>query len=242
MKAIKLSRLFLLGSIIVTVALCSCEVEDVTLPDMGEFKDSRDGRIYEWVKIGDQVWMADNLSYTGSDIKHIPDNDEWNNNNYDGWCYLSNNSNYSDTYGVLYQWEAAKIACPDGWHLPSVEEWRELEDYLITHGYSYDGVQNKNIAKSLATDSGWFESTNEGAIGNSDYPEYRNKTGFSALSGGSRLGYHGTWNGIFGGYWWSSTDYDISLAYLFNLSYDNSELIGRGESKNDGFSVRCVKD
>ncbi len=244
MKAIKLTKLFLLGCFMVIGALISCnEVEDEEIIlEMGNFVDSRDATIYGWVKLGEQVWMTENLKYTGSEIKHITDKNEWYNDNYDGWCFLDNNPDYADEYGVLYQWEAAKLSCPDGWHLPSVKEWHQLEDYLIANGYYYNDVP-KNIAKSLASDFGWVESTYEGAIGNSDYPDCRNKTNFSALPGGKRYGYPGTFNDImFEGYWWTSTDYKTSLAYLFSLSCDSTILISRGESKNDGFSVRCIKN
>ncbi len=75
--------------------------------------DVRDGKTYKTVKIGEQTWMAENLNFdnTGS------------------YCYANKQEN-CDKYGRLYTWEAAKNVCPTGWHLPTEEEWQQLEKYL----------------------------------------------------------------------------------------------------------------
>ena len=245
--------LLLIGSIVSSVMLSSCkkdndkssDEDDPQSENSGTFTDSRDGKTYKWVKIGDQVWMAENLAYTGSDIQHITDNADWGNNtNYDGWCYYDNNQDNGNTYGVLYQWEAAKTACPAGWHLPTGDEWRQLESYLMENGYSYDGViGNGGIAKSLATNSGWAISNNQGAVGNSDYPEYQNKTGFSALPGGLRGGFD---SGAFDnlrelGIWWFDSNGGNSSS-VFHLYYEFTRPEVSSYDKSYGFSVRCVKD
>ncbi len=230
--------------------LSGCKKDEATpdKPDYsqnkGEFKDSRDGKVYKWVKIGTQVWMAQNLAYTGSGIRHITDNNDWqNNSDCDGWCYYKNDENYGNTYGVLYQWEAAKTACPSGWHLPSDDEWKQLEDYLIENGYSYDGViGHSHIGKSLAADNGWFASNQEGAVGNSDFPEIRNKTGFSALPGGDRHDFGEFWYLGYDGYWWSSSARKSYDAYCRIMDYDSGELSRSSDYRLKGFSVRCVKD
>ena len=110
---------------------------------------------------------------------------------------------------MLYNWPAALNACPAGWHLPTDAEWTELENYLADNGYNYDGTTGggrAKIAKSLASTSGWESSTTTGAVGNTDYSAYRNKSGFSALPGGYRRD-----NGRFSrigscGRWWSATE------------------------------------
>ncbi len=80
----------------------------------GTFKDMRDGKTYKWVKIGNQVWMAQNLAYK----------------TYSGcWAYDGNQSNVA-TYGYLYNWSTANNVSPKGWHLPSDAEWTQLTDYL----------------------------------------------------------------------------------------------------------------
>jgi len=251
MRTRKLMNLLLIGIILATAMLSSCSKEDDPTPDnpdysdaKGEFKDTRDSKVYKWVKIGEQVWMAENLNFTGSGIQHITDGSEWyNNEDYDGWCYYENNENYGNTYGVLYQWEAAKKACPSGWHLPTDEEWTQLENYLEENGYSYDGVVgNSGIAKSLATDNGWKISDSKGAVGNSDYSEMRNKTGFSALPSGDRdnigdFGYLGSYGG-----WWSATENGSNYANIRSLFYSYTGVSRGGYNKSSGISVRCVRD
>jgi len=257
---IKLRNLLLIGSIIASVILSSCKKDNdstnpssegtttPTKPDVtgqtGSFVDGRDGKTYHYIGIGTQFWMTENLAYTGSDIQHIMDKNEWKNNrNYDAWCYLDNNDSLGQIYGVLYQWEAAKTACPEGWHLPSNDEWAELERYLKENGYSYDGVSGHlYIAKALATDYAWQESDKEGTIGNTDYQEMRNKSGFSALPGSSRRN-----DGLFfdvGGYchWWSATESDTVYTYTRYLNYDYTKVFRLDFHKTNGFSIRCIKN
>ncbi len=76
----------------------------------GTFTDSRDGKIYITVKIGNQTWMAENLNFTTAE---------------GSWCY-ENDSTYCEKYGRLYSWETAREVCPAGWHLPSKSEFETL--------------------------------------------------------------------------------------------------------------------
>jgi len=151
-------------------------------------------------------------------------------------------TNYNK-YGVLYNWPAALTACPEGWHLPRDAEWTQLEEYLIANGYNYDGTTTGNqIAKSMANYSGWNTSSTVGAVGNTDYPEYRNKSGFTALPGGCRYS-NGTFGGIgSSGYWWSSTQYDTDSAWGRRLYFIRSSVTRVSNYKESGFSVRCVRD
>jgi uncharacterized protein (TIGR02145 family) len=110
----------------------------------GELTDSRDGKKYKTVKIGNQTWMADNLNYQPSSGK--------------SWCYENNNSNCSK-YGRLYDWETAKTSCPSGWHLPSNAEWTTLVNYV--GGWSTAGTKLKST-------SGWASSSGIPA-GTDDY-------------------------------------------------------------------------
>jgi len=252
METKRLTNFLLLIFIITVAVFSSCKKdkeEDTTQDDpasvknKGEFKDNRDNNIYKWIKIGDQIWMAENLAYIGSDIQHITDANDWeNNSNNDGWCYY-NNTNNNNTYGVLYQWNAAKKACPSGWHLPTALEWTQLEDFLKNNGYSYDGViGNVGIAKSLATDHGWTTSNYQGTVGNSDYVDFQNKTGFSALPSGFR-DYDGSFHDITEiGYWWSSSINDNLNAYGRYIDYESSEISSYSNKKLNGFSARCIKN
>jgi len=223
--------------------------------EYGSFTDSRDGIVYKTVTIGEQVWMAENLAYLPSVVGPATESytaPYYYVYGYDGTSVATAKatSNYT-TYGVLYNWPAALTACPEGWHLPSDEEWTQLETYLANNGHNYDGsVGGDNfrdkIAISLASATGWdaYASTNPGAIGNTNpaYDAYRNKSGFSALPGGYR-NYTGEffYIGIYGT-WWSSTVANTSIAWPRYLYYNLSDVNKYGSSKENGFSVRCLRD
>ena len=239
--------------------------------------DSRDGNVYKTVTIGDQLWMAENLAYLpavspGSEGGGIgeyspPSGDllkagpsaaasdtepryyvyEYSGTNVE---YAKATTNYQ-TYGVLYNWPAAMTACPSGWHLPSDEEWTQLETYLANNGHNYDGslggdnIRDK-IAISLASATGWdaYASTNTGAIGNNNaaYDAYRNKSGFTALPGGYRY-YGGSFTSVGSyGLWWSSTQYGTNNAWGRFLYYSYSTVSRYSYLKDYGFSVRCLRD
>jgi len=100
----------------------------------GIFIDSRDGQRYNWVKIGNQVWMAENLKY----------------NTQESWCF-DNNSTNCNKYGRLYTYGAAKRACPPGWHIPSYKEWKILFNYLGGQWVA---------SKKMKSTTGWHENGN----------------------------------------------------------------------------------
>ena len=224
----------------------SCSKEDFSDPS-GTFTDLRDNKEYEWVRIGDQVWMAENLAFLPS---VNPESEEsYTDPYYYVYDYQGNivseakaTDNYS-TYGVLYNWPAALVSCPAGWHLPTDDEWTELENYLIANGNNYDGTTTENkIAKASATSYGWTSSSETGAIGNTDYPEKRNLTGFTALPGGIR-GSNGAFYGIRDeGYWWSATESNTYNAWSRITYYYYSGVFRCNYFKEDGFSVRCLRD
>lgn len=103
---------------------------------IGQITDKRDGKSYKTIKIGSQVWMAENLAYKPGS------------GNY--WAYGVDSSNVAK-YGYLYEWETAKNVCPFGWHLPSEAEWTTLTDYL--GGEDVAGTKMKST-------SGWKEDGN----------------------------------------------------------------------------------
>lgn len=169
------------------------------------FEDPRDGRIYKTMKIGTQIWMAENLNYNASDSR-----------------YYENNPANGDKYGRLYDWKAAKEACPPGWHLPSNEEWQTLIDFA---------GGEKVAGKKLKAKSGWY-----------NYCNGTDEFGFSALSGG-----YGGSDGNFSyigdlGYWWSATEFSSYSAYYRNMNYNRSNVYKRYILKSSLFSVRCLWD
>ena len=208
-----------------------------------------DGNVYHTIQIGNQVWTIENLRTTkyndGSTIPNVTGNSEWENLSAGAYCYYENDAGNKEKYGALYNWHAVntgKLAIV-GWHVPTDEEWQELEDYLIANGYNWDGTTTGNkIAKSMATKTDWSSSNKTGAVGND--MSSNNSTVFSALPGGSRFD-SGFFNLInYYGDWWSATEYDLSSAYSRSLSYNFGYLgssIG-GYNKEYGFSVRLVKE
>jgi uncharacterized protein (TIGR02145 family) len=214
--------------------------------EKGTFTDSRDGKTYKTVKIGNQEWMAENLAYLptvypSSSLSFVEPR-FYVYGYYQGTdvAAAKQNANYT-TYGVLYNWLAAKAACPSGWHLPTNAEWTALENYLIANGFNYDGKSKGNkIAKSLAATTDWRSSSDIGAIGNN--LSLNNKSGFSALPGGWRSWYPGFSSITCYGIWWSATEINTYRAWSWVLAYYNEVFCLTGSGKDDGFSVRCVRD
>ncbi len=209
-----------------------------------------DGNTYFTVTISSQVWMKSNLKTTkyndGTSIPNITDNAAWGSLTTDAYCWYNNNaSTYKSTYGALYNWYAVNTEklCPAGWHVPGDAEWTDLENYLIANGYNYDGTTTENkIAKALTSTTNWVSSGITGVPGNTDYPAFRNKSGFSGLPGGAREG-DGTF--IYLGYdanWWSSTNYNPETAWMRTIDYENVYLLRYNHEKSLGFTMRCVKD
>jgi|GEM_PF-3152858 len=209
---------------------------------VGTFTDTRDGKTYKWVKIGDQIWMAENLAYLPS----VDDNSTFSSKyepSYGVYGYDGNNVdvakaytqeidgktvNMYETYGVLYNGYAVKQAniCPDGWHIPTDEEWSELIDYLAANGHS--GAEGN----ALKATNGWFD----GGEGTDDF-------GFAALPSGFRTYLGGTYeNAGFSGCWWSSTETatgDIMSRYVNKVE---TEVVRIHYTKLLGYSVRCIRD
>jgi len=132
----------------------------------GTLTDSRDGKKYKAVKIGEQVWMAENLNYNANGSK----------------CY-DNKPAYCAKYGRLYDWKMAMKACPNGWHLPTSREWGELDGYADMHA-------NNEASKYLRATSGWsnFYRDNNGTddFGFSALPGgYGKSDGYFSLVGSS---------------------------------------------------------
>ena len=170
--------------------------------------DQRDGKKYRTVRIGEQTWMAENLNYKTPN----------------SYCY--NSVSNCSKYGRLYKWDAATVACPNGWHLPDKVEFETL----------FNSVGGKQDAgKNLKSKNGWYK----GGDGNNIF-------GFSALPAGFRddgRNYKGVNNDA---YFWSSTEYSSeyigSVAYYMNLYYDYDGASLSANHKDLGFSVRCLKD
>jgi uncharacterized protein (TIGR02145 family) len=228
---------------------------DITmLHNAGDVADA-DGNVYQSVRIGNQVWAAENLKTTkyndGTAITTVPDSATWlniylNALTTDAYCVYGGGAASGAKYGVFYNWYAVgtgKLA-PKGWRVPTDTDWDTLQNYLIAHGYNYDGTTTGNqIAKSMAAQWGWDSSTIEGAVGND--LSTNNASGFSALPGGLRHwggGYYSLFLERKLTYWWSSTEYDSVRAWHRWLDYHQSYLDRIFHHKNTGFAVRIIRD
>jgi uncharacterized protein (TIGR02145 family) len=133
----------------------------------------------------------------------------------------------------LYNWKTAKRACPDGWHLPSDDEWKNLEKYLGMSQSDADdsGWRGTDEGKRLKSTTGWNFNGN----GTDVY-------GFLALPGGYRDS-NGACSYIgLTGYWWSSSEFSTNYAWYRLLGYNKSFVYRYFHYKGWGFSVRCVRD
>lgn len=206
-----------------------------------------DGNVYNTVTIGTQVWMAENLKVTkyrdGTPVPNVTDGPTWAALTTGAWCHYNNSATNGTKYGKLYNWYAVTNVhglAPEGWHIPTEAEWTILENYLIANGGNYDGTTTDNkIAKSLAGTVYWNTDNTAGAIGN-DLTK-NNSTGFNGLPGGYRSG-SSFWDIGNRGSWWYSVQGATAYAWDRTLFYDGSNLGSNGSFKEDGLSVRCVKD
>ncbi len=232
---------YLLGSFLILFS-CKKDRSELTVKDI-------DGNIYKTIKIGDQIWMAENLKThklnDGTPIAYVTADATWAdmNNLEPMMCYYDNDvDNHKDKYGALYNWYAVNTGklAPVGWHVPTDADWQKLQDYLIAQGYNYDSstVDNK-IGKALAATSGWDFDPTSGNIGNDQASN--NKSGFTGLPSGLRS-FTGDYHFSSGaGSWWSSSKGN-NLASCFSL-YNNDQMLSADfADAHCGLAVRCVKN
>lgn len=213
-----------------------------------------DNNTYNTVQIGNQCWMKENLRTTRyADGTDIPA----------GYSYESSMSSsyfydylYSDMplaeRGYLYNWPAAmhgapssdanpsgvQGVCPTGWHLPSDAEWTQLTNHLSAHNEFVCNDTIDNIAKALASTSGWLTSTENCAVGNDQTTN--NASGFDAFPAGiCNMSFGGT--GEYA-YFWSSTQIFGSWVYFRGIGKDDASVLRDDRTMNFGFSVRCLRD
>lgn len=213
------------------------------------------GNNYPIVQIGSakgiQTWMAENLKTVkyndGGDIPLVTDGTAWLALTGPGYCWYNNSeAGFKDLYGALYNWHTVATVklCPAGWHVPTHEEWQSLENYLIARGYNYDGTTASNkLSKALASSSGWVASTQPGVPGNTDYPEKRNATGFTAMPGGYRMSTTGAPFSKGGEYcyWWSASSSGSYATYRL-IMYNTPDVTYYNYNVRMGMAIRCIKD
>ena len=195
----------------------------------------RDGNVYKTVTIGTQTWMAENLRTTkfrnGDNIPKIVDNSVWANQSKSAYCDYSNTSdqNQTATYGRLYNWYAvadSRNIAPEGWHVPTEADMATLVAYL--GGEVTAGSKIKEVGTTH-----WISQS----------PGVTNETGFTALPAGNRDGNGGNFrNKRNDFYCWISKTTGNNVWFMY-IGCDNNEFKAFNDVyKQNGFSVRCVKD
>jgi len=210
------------------------EVNFITLDLIYGTVTDIDANVYHTVSIGTQVWMKENLKVTkyrdGTAIPLVTDLTAWNNLLTPAYCWYNNNeATYKATYGALYNWFTVNTGklCPTGWHVSTDAEWTTLTTYL--GGESVAGGKLKETGTTH-----WWDP-NTGAT---------NSSGFTALPGGLRDGWGFFYNGNYG-FWWSPSPSDLDTdccGYSREVKHDFSDVGKDGASKQNGLSVRCLKD
>jgi len=189
-----------------------------------------DGNFYESVIIGNQEWMAENLttkSYSNGDS--IPNSTiNWGSLNNGAWVNYNNDSSFNAQYGKLYNWftvEDSRNVCPVNWHVPTSAEWDTLSSFL--------GVDAGGKLKHQGT--ALWQSPNTGAT---------NSTGFRAYPSGYRQGSSSAIFELLGQYtiYWTSTSNDPQTALDRTLKHISSNLFSGTAHKNNGHSIRCIKN
>lgn len=204
----------------------------------GEFTDQRDGQIYKTIKINNQTWMAQNLN-VGKWI--LSTKNQTNNGTIEKYCY-NNYDYYCEQYGGLYQWTEAmmlpddclkskcvesiqekhKGICPEGWHLPSYDDFQSLVNFV---GGDEGTTEAGKILKALGN---WESATD-------DY-------GFSAIGAGRVLQGEFDYIGKMAVFWTASNASASNTSQSFVVTNYDNEAILSGMDKSNGYSVRCIMD
>lgn len=231
--------LILCGLLFVSICSAKGYWDGLTVKDF-------DGNVYHTIKIGNQIWTVENLRTTrymdGSPIELDTASATWDQGLNGKYCYYNNTTNLDSIkkYGALYNWIAvqSKKLAPQGWHIPTNEDWEILEAYLVDNGYNWDSTKLENkYAKALAATSGWYPCKTPGTVGY-DLTK-NNSSGFSAYPGGNRY-----YTGVFGnkgyyGNWWSASDSETQIGTFLLLPFQGDRLDWLS-SQAGGNSVRLV--
>lgn len=202
-----------------------------------------EGYDYSTVLIGDQCWFSENCRY----LPEVSPSSEGSETDPYYYVYDYEGSTVSEakatenyeTYGVLYNWPAVMTEgiCPIGWHIPSDEEWMELEMFLgMSEPEATDtGWRGSSLGNSMKSTSGWYSGGNG-----------TNSSGFNALPGGLRSSAGVNQISVMT-YWWSSTDfydieYDSYRPWERGLDQGHQNVFRFYDSKYYAYSARCIKD
>ena len=183
--------------------------------------DIRDGQVYRTVKIGSQVWMAENLNYETENS-----------------CCNNDSASYCAKYGRLYTWAAAVNACPKGWHLPDTTEWNTLFD--VVRPTEKQEKIGSIIANRLKSTSGWNCYEGECGNGSDDFGFTVLPAGFynRHVIGDLSISYSGEGSAAV---FWCSTQIDDNSVYHVGIIWDELNMDYLSPEFNRMY-VRCIKD
>ncbi len=186
---------------------------------------------FRTVQIGNQRWMADNLNVdcfrNGDPIPEAKTAKQWQQagqSKQPAWCYIDNDTLIGKSFGKLYNWFAVndpRGLAPDGWHVPSDDDWTKLSNFLGGDSIAGVKLQNSQHLKHY---------------------QVSNCSEFSGLLGGSRAKDGFFYSNISTGYWWTSSDYDSWAAYGRYIKEYKIDLKTPIVPKEEGLSVRCIED
>lgn len=249
-----------------------CSEEDEPAPDnhidYGSVTDI-DGNVYKTVVIGEQEWMAENLRVARynneDDIPGGLSDENWENTtdgaysiydhqeeNADG---INSSEEMASAYGKLYNWYAvgdARGLCPEGWSVPSDDDWTQLVDYLEDEYdlHNHWGISDIDGVGNALKSCRQSNSPLGGACNTSTHPRWNSHEthygmddfGFSFLPGGSRIP-----SGNFfllgeTGYWWSADEHSTNYAWSREVSHDIGNISRYFPDKSNAFSIRCIRN
>lgn len=201
--------------------------------NMGQtFTDARDGKVYRWIELGEQVWMVENLAFIQGD--EVFDTEDIIIYDFTGNSTRSAKETYNyKIHGCLYSWEIAKEVCPDGWHLPTDSEWMKLEVFygidgkdMISIGmrrYGQVGLKLKGVMFEQGLDTGKNVITNFNAIPSGIY-----KDGFMDGLNVST-------------YYWTSTNKGYDTGYYRSITKSSDGIYRNFIAGDIKMSIRCVR-
>lgn len=189
------------------------------------------------VKINDQIWMSENLNVStfsnGDPIPHVETSEDWAKAGEEGkpaCCFYNNDPENGEKYGRLYNWYAItdpRGIAPEGWRVPTKEDWEKLLIYL-------ENDSTDEACTKVKSKTGWPKDQNG-----------ENQTGFTALPGGYRFGDGSFEEGGKMAYWWTSTDNPsfnrFPAAWFVLIRGYGFQVELEFEDKAQGFSIRCIK-
>ncbi len=231
-----MNKKFLLAAFALAIIYSGCKKDPFVTDNSGTFTDTHDNHVYPWVKIGTQIWMAENMAY----LPYVNPSTVISTAEARSYVFGYQGTSLTeamatpnwDNYGALYNYEAAKIACPDGWHLPTDAEWKTMEMFLGMSQADADKTgwrTNGSVELKLKATTAWGANSNT------------NSAKFSAIPSGF-MDFRGFGNLMSSAAFWTATSFDATKAYDRFMSADTVGIHRGPWPKSEAYSVRCVRN